>query len=348
MLICSDKTTMKNKVNIKDIAKQLGVSASLVSFVLNGKSKEMRISDEMTSRVLEYVKNTNYKPNYNAKSLRTGKNRTIGLIIADISNPFFAQLARFIESEASKRNYRVIFSSSDEQNEKFASQLEFLKYGQVDGFILTPPIGSEKELLILSEQKIPFVLVDRIFNNVDAHSIIIDNYNAAYSATMRLIAMKRKNIALLNVNNELITMQDRTKGYTDALLASGLEINTALVKHLKFSHQKKLVMKSIKEVIDSGAEGILFTTNKLGVTGIECIHELDLRIPENLAIVSFDDADVYKISSISISAIQQPLKEMSKEAVRILVNTIENPSDHREFEKIKLKVKYIMRKSCAS
>ncbi len=337
---------MASRNTISDIARQLGVSKTLVSFVLNGKSKEMRISDEMTSRVLELARSLNYKPNYLAKSLRTGKSHTIGLIVADISNPFFAHLARYIEIEASKRKYKIVFSSSDENRTKFAAQLEILKDGHVDGFILTPPIGSEKELLLLKEQKIPFVLVDRIFKNVEAHSVIIDNYHEAYYATMRLISNGRKNIALLNVNNELITMQARAKGYMDAIGASGLKAEPSLIKHLKFSHEKKLVMKAILEIIQNKADAILFTTNKLGVLGIECIQELELRIPENLSIISFDDTDLYKISSTSISAIQQPLENMSKEAVRILVSMIETPDVLTDFEKIELKAEFILRKSC--
>jgi len=337
---------MAKKNTITDIANQLGVSTTLVSFVLNGKSKQMRISDEMTAKVMNLASSMNYKANFHAKSLRTGKTQTIGLIIADISNPFFAHLARFIEMEASKYKYKVIFSSSDEQKEKFASQLEMLKDGQVDGFILSPPIGSEKELILLKKQKVPFVMVDRIFRGVEAHSVIIDNYQAAYNATKCLIGNGRKSIALLNVNNELITMHDRARGFMDALADSKLDSNPELMKHLKFSHEKKLIMKAMREIIKNGAEAILFTTNKLGVTGIECIHELGLRIPEDIAVISFDDTDAYKLSSISISAVLQPLQEMSKEAVRILVNIIENPAAIISFEIIELKTELILRKSC--
>ena len=123
---------MPKKSTIKDIAKELGVSNALVSFVLNGKSKEKRISDEMTARVLEVARNMNYTPNYLAKSLRNGKSNNLGLIIADISNPFFAKLARHVEIEASKYGYKVIFSNSDEKKSVFTTQLNVLKNGQVD------------------------------------------------------------------------------------------------------------------------------------------------------------------------------------------------------------------------
>jgi LacI family transcriptional regulator len=337
---------MAKKNTIKYIAEKLGVSKTLVSFVLTGKSKEKRISEEMTIKVLELAKSLNYKPNYLAKSLRTGKSNTIALIIADISNPFFAKIARFIEIEASKYNYKVIFGNSDEKKEKFATELDVLKNGQVDGFVLTPPIGSENELLTLQKQKIPFVVVDRLFKGVNSHTVIINNYQSGYEATLRLINNQRKNIAILNVNNQLFTMKQRVKGYRDALENNGITVNPALVKHLKFSHKKKLIMNAIEEIIKEGADGLLFTTSKLGCLGVECLRELGVKIPENISIISFDDIDAYKVAYTPISAIVQPIEKMCEEAIRILMKMIGGNYGKGEYETIMLDVKFVFRESC--
>ena len=337
---------MAKKKTIKDIAEQLGVSKALVSFVLTGKSKEKRISEKMTLKVLELAKSMNYKPNYLAKSLRTGKSFTIALIVADISNPFFAKLARHVEIEASKYNYKVIFGNSDEKKEKFATELDILKNGQVDGFILTPPIGSEKELLALQSQKIPFVIIDRLFKSVDTHTVNINNYQAGYEATLRLINNNRKHIALLNVNNQLFTMKQRVKGYHDALIDNGFKVNPTLIRHLKFSHEKELVMDAIQEIIKDGADALLFTTSKLGVLGIECLRELGISIPEKLSVISFDDRDAYKVSYTPISAVVQPIEQMSKEAVRILIKMLDGKYGKGECENILLDVNFVSRESC--
>ena len=337
---------MPGRKTISDIANKLGVSVSLVSFVLNGKSKEMRISEEMTAKVLEMAESMNYRPNYHAKSLRTGKSKTIGVILADISNPFFARLARFIEIEASKHDYMVVFSSSDENKTKFASQLNILKERHVDGLILTPPIGSEKLLSGLINDGIPFVILDRSFPEVKAPSVNINNHTAAFDATVRLIQYKRGRIALLNTNKQLVSMRQRAEGYTDALVHHGFTPDPAIIKHLKFSHEKRPIMRAIKEMVEQKADAILFTTNKLGITGIECIRELGLSIPDDLAVVSFDDTDAYRISSTTISAVKQPLDKMSKEAVRILFSMIHDEKPDREPEKIQLKVEFIPRNSC--
>jgi LacI family transcriptional regulator len=337
---------MSRRKTITDIANILGVSVSLVSFVLNGKSKEMRISKEMTAKVLEMAESMNYKPNYLAKSLRTGKSRTIGVILADISNPFFASLARFIEIEAFKHDYMVVFSSSDENKSKFAIQLNILKERHVEGLILTPPIGSEKLLSGLVEDGIPYVILDRLFPEVKASSVIINNHTAAYDATVRLINYNRRRIALLNTNRQLVSMQQRAEGYADALVRHGFTPDPSIIKHLKFSHETSPIMRAIKEIVEQKADAILFTTNKLGITGIECIRELGLSIPEDLAVISFDDTDAYRISSTTISAIKQPLEKMSKEAIRILFSMINDEKTDREPENIQLKVEYISRNSC--
>ena len=336
----------KKKITSKDIAKALGISRTVVSFVLNGKSEEMRISKELTKKVLDYMEASNYQPNYMAQSLKTGKTFTIGLIVADIANPFFAKMAREVEQEVSKKGYSVIFCSSDENKKNFNFQLENLKNRQVDGLLLTPPINSTKILTSLISQKIPFVIIDRIFENLNANSVIINNHKSAYDATKRLINNKRMNVALINVNNELITMNQRTKGYVDALTDCGIKVNPELIKQLKFSNVTEDVNEAIAEVIKNNADAILFTTNKLGVTGIQAISNLKKRIPDDIAVISFDDTDAYAVAKTPITAIKQPLELMSKEAVRILIKLIENAEENVAPEQVVLDTNFIIRESC--
>ena len=337
---------MAKKSTISDIARALGVSKALVSFVLNGKSKEKRISDEMTARVIEVAKELNYAPNYHARSLRRGRSNTLGLIVADISNPFFAKLAHHIEIEASRYNYKIIISNSDEQREKFATQLDLLKNGQVDGFILTPPIGSEEALHKLRRERVPFVVVDRRFEALPGYYVVIDNYRAAFDATERLIANGCRNVALLNVNNELLTMRQRSEGYLDALIRNGLGVRVELIRQLPFSHEKERVMAAIREVVAHGADGLLFTTNKIGVLGMECLRELGVRIPEELKLVSFDDTEAYRVSYTPVTAIVQPLEQMSKEAVRLVMESINSKQRENTGETLVLDVEFVYRQSC--
>lgn len=335
----------KKKLTSKDIARELGISRTVVSFVLNGKSKEMRISDELTKKVLDYVEVSNYKPNYMAQSLKTGTTFTIGLIVADIANPFFAKMARSIEHELSKKGYSVIFCSSDENIDHFNSHLDNLNNRLVDGLILTPPIDSAKTLSLLLK-KIPFVVIDRIFENLNVNSVIINNHKAAYDATSKLIKFGRKNVALINVNNELLTMNQRTQGYLDAISDHGIKINPALIKQLMFSNVAEDVNKAIEDLVNSNADGILFTTNKLGVTGIQAIYRMKKRIPEDIAIISFDDTDAYAVARTPITAIKQPLEQMCKAAVEILMKLIDSKGKDIPAKNVVLDTSFVVRDSC--
>lgn len=336
----------QKKITSQDIADELGISRSVVSFVLNGKNKEMRISDELTQKVLTLVENRNYQANQLARSLKTGKTFIIGLIVADISNPFFANIAREVELELSKYGYDVVFCSSDENKTKFKVQIENFIHRQVDGLILIPPVNSFDVLSVLNSQNIPFVIIDRDFTDKNINSVNINNHKAAYDATNRLINNDRKRVGIINVNNELLTMAERTAGYIEALNDNGIKINSELIKHLKFSKVSKHVYKAVEDLITNNVDAIIFTTNKLGVFGIQAIREMDKKIPEDIAVISFDDSEVYATAFTSITAVKQPLKQMSKEAVRIILKAINSNNLKFDYEQIALDVSFIVRESC--
>ena len=212
--------------------------------------------------------------------------------------------------------------------------------------VITPPIGSENELISLHNNNVPFVVVDRVFKVVESHSVIINNYQSGYDATLRLIENKRKNIAVINTNYNLSIMRQRLRGYQEALKVNNIKSNKALIKNLRFSHEKKMVMNAVQDVIKNNADAILFTTNKLGIHGIECIKELGKKIPEDISIISFDDADAYRVACTPISAVVQPIEKMSKEAVRILIRMIDGKYGKGEYENIMLDVDFIFRESC--
>lgn len=336
------------KTSLNDIAKQLGVSKTLVSLVLNGKAKEHRISDEIRKKVIDLAKELNYQPNQIAKGLRTGKTNTIGLIIADIANPFFGKLGREIEREASRHGYRVIFCSSDEKAENAKLQIEMLQQGQVDGFIISPPSGSEEQIRALEKSKTPYVLIDRYFPEIESNYIVVDNLHAAYEGTKHLIDNGCKRIACISINAGLVNMDNRLQGYKDALVEASIRIDESLIKILPFSHEINDVMKAIKELTakkETVIDAILFTTSKVGVMGLQCLHSLDLKIPDEVAVVSFDDPDAYKISQPPITAIAQPLEEIGRQAVKVLLGAVNNRKEKKMLHKIILETNFVIRKS---
>lgn len=336
------------KTSLGDIAERLGVSKTLVSLVLNGKGREHRISEALCKKVIATAKEMNYQPNQIAKGLRTGKTNTIGLIIADIANPFFGKLGREIEKEAAKHGYRVMFCSSDENAENFRLQLEMLQQGQVDGLIISPPAGSEKQILELEKSKKPYVLIDRYFPEIDSNAIVIDNFQAAYDATNHLIRQGYRNIACITVNNTLNNMRQRLEGYKKALQDAGIGVKEELVKILPFSHEKNdfdLAVKALIQGSGERAEAFFFTTSKVGIMGLECIHALGLQIPANVAVVSFDDPDAYRISNPPVTAVAQPLQEIGSQSVNMLMQLMNGKGRKSEAKKIVLNASLKIRKS---
>src|SRR5690606_9623935 len=233
---------------LKDIAKEAGVSIATVSYVLSKQGKS-GVSLEVSDRVKSIAEKLNYRPNQIAKSLQSGKSQTIGLIVADISNPFFAQIARIIEDEAKRNGYTVIFGSSDEKASKSEDLIKFLLNRQVDGFIITPTESSEEQIQLLREQNIPFVLIDRYFPDIDTNYVVIDNYLAALDATKQLMEHGKKRIGMVAYASELQHMQERIQGYRDAL--DGGTGQEFLLQRVEFSG----VVDNIPRAIDNLVKG---------------------------------------------------------------------------------------------
>ena len=186
------------------------MSTALVSYILNNQKTD-RINKETAKRIKEIALKLNYRGNFIAKSLKTRKTFILGLVVADISNPFFSSLARIIEDEAEKHGYTVIIGSSDENVERSKKLIDVLLDHQVDGFIIAPTEGSEPQIIQLQKTKIPFVLVDRIFPRLKTSYVIIDNYQAAYKATSHIIKTGRNRIGLITFKTRLGNLTERKK-----------------------------------------------------------------------------------------------------------------------------------------
>ncbi|MDP4183807.1 MAG: substrate-binding domain-containing protein [Bacteroidota bacterium] len=336
------------KVSINDIAARLGVSPTLVSLALNGKGKEYRIRDEICKKVLDMAAELNYQPNTIAKGLRTGKTQTLGVIVADIANPFFGRLCREIETEAELMGYKVIFCSSDEDATRSKRQLEMLLQSQVDGLIISPPVGSNEQIQFLADAGFPYVLIDRYFPDIDSNFIIVDNFEASFNATNFLISKGYKRIGFLTINEDLVTMHNRTEGYLTAINNSDLKIGDTLLTKLPFSHDGKDVRQAIMDLLqrEGKIDALIFSSSKIGLMGLEAIADIPLKVPQDIAIVSFDDPDSFKICFTPISAIAQPLSEMGKRSVQLLVQQIKKRKKTETTEKVVLKTEFIVRKSC--
>lgn len=334
---------MKKRVSLKDIAKEAGVSIATVSYVLSKQGKT-GVSQEVSDRVKNIAKELKYRPNQIAKSLQSGKSHTIGLIVADISNPFFAQIARIVEDEAKKNGYIVIFGSSDEKASKSADLIKFLLNRQVDGFIITPTESSEEQIELLQEQNIPFVLIDRYFPKIDTNFVVIDNYLAAFEATKRLLDQNKSRVGMVAYSTKLHHMKERIGGYKDAI-KDGNNAEGMLFE-VEFSKAKLEIKSAIDSILnaDPPVEAIFFATNTLGIMGLKYLNELGLKVPGDIAVILFDESEAFDFFYCPLTHVRQPLKELAQMAVNVLIQQITTPN--KKPSKIKLGTELILGKSC--
>ncbi|RZL12657.1 MAG: LacI family transcriptional regulator [Hymenobacter sp.] len=335
---------MKKKLLIHDIAKQLEVSIATVSLVLNGKAKEMRISDVLAEKVLRYVEEVGYKPNQLAKSLRTGKTHVIGLMVEDIANPFFATMAALIENKALARGYRIIYCSTNNDTAKTRDLLTMFQERHVDGYILALPNGLEAEVRALVRQGKPLVLFDRLLPGLLTNAVVVDGATGMYEATRHLLAQGFQTIALVTAQPDQQQMAARQRGYAQALAEQQLP---ALTLEITFPQQAEQIVQELQAFFAAhpACDAVLFATNYLGVYGLEALARLGRRIPEQLAVVAFDDNDLFRLYTPAITVVAQPLEMMAEDIISTLLVALEGPTETGRLVQLQLAPQLVVRAS---
>lgn len=311
------------KTSLKDIAEAAGVSTALVSFVLNGKKKEYRVGEETARRILKIANEMNYQPNLAAKSLRSGRTKTIGLVVSDISNPFFSQMARVLEDEATQRGYTVLFGSSDEKKEKMSRIVSDLINKGVDGLIIVPCDNSEKSIAALVNNNVPIVLFDRYFPEINVSYVALNNFNASYFSTKHLLDAGYKAPCMVAYDVNLIHMKERIRGYRQAMTDAGKK-NLANVVFLKQDAPRKSADRLLPKMIDGGADAFLFATNMISLACLYTIKDMGEEIASRIGLVGFDGNPVFDFFNASISYIKQPIDILVQKALEILIDIIDN------------------------
>jgi LacI family transcriptional regulator len=311
------------RVSLKDIARIAGVSPSTVSFVLNGKAKQMRISETLASKIIEVAKKEGYHPNPVAVSLRTGKSQILGLIVETISGNFFASLSRIIEDEAARFGYKVVYTSTENNSQKGKELIGMLSQRQVDGYIITPTPGMEQDIKELIADNKPVVLMDSYFPGIDVPHVLVNNYEGVMKGMAHLIEKGYRRIGFVTVDLNLVQMEERLKAYLDSMNKADLSTDN-LVLSLKYEEDKELGIQQVTSFIQDtpDLEAVFFATNYLGLLGLESIHRLGLKLPDDLAMIVFDDHDVFRLYPPGITCIRQPAEEIAKTALELLMDQL--------------------------
>ncbi len=338
------------KYNIEELAKKIGVSKTLVSFVLNNKADKYGVSKATQKRVLAAIKKLGFQPSSSARMLRLKRSNLIGLVVADIGNPFFAQIAQQIEQLADKAGYRIIIANTHENPKKEIDLLNALIHSQgVDGVILTSSLKVPNSLKAIMPNKYPLVLLDRKLTGLPASCVSIDNYEGALEMTNHLIQNGAKKIGLLTISPGYISpIRDRVSGYKKALEKAGIKQDAELIREISFENIEKDVLEAVDFLYSKKEIDALFVLNNQ--IAKDCLHtfeKLDIKIKSDILFASFDDNDLFSLYKPSISAVMQPVEKLGQQAFEELVKLIaEKDSEGKNVHtQINLKPELIKRDS---
>jgi LacI family transcriptional regulator len=319
---------MKAKATLKQIAKELNVSVSTVSKALNDSPE---ISEQTKIKIKEYAKLKNYKPNIIGLNLKNRKTKTIGVIIPDILNSFFAKVFSGIEKVADEKGYNVIMCISNESLEKEAHTLEMLSNGTIDGFILSVSEEAQKQnnydhFKEIINDGTPIVMFDRIAEGIDCDKVVVDDFDSALDSTQRLIDLGCKNIALLSSIDNLSVGKLRFEGYLKALEKNNIPVNNSLIIRTDSEEDLKEKMESV--FTNNKIDGIFALEENDSVAALRMGLKKGYKIPEDLCIIGFADGILAsRRLSPSLTTVSQHGIEVGEEAAKLLIKRLEDDSE---------------------
>jgi DNA-binding LacI/PurR family transcriptional regulator len=331
------------KTTITEIAKIAGVSKTTVSRVLSGGSN---VSKKTKDKVLKVIEQNNYKPSIIAQSLRTNKTKTIGLVIADIENPFYARVAKGVIDTAEIKNYNVILCNSNNDINSEEKEIDTLINRGVDGLLLTTVALKTRTIKNLLDKQFPFMLIDCKLDYPGINYVVNDDYYGAKLATEYLINLGHKNIFFLG-NKKLLSLRERLKGFKDALKLNKYSENTSTFDELVDINNMHTLEKIIKYIINhkNKITAIFAGNDYWAIKTIKIINDYGLNVPEDISVIGYDNIEISAIIKPPLTTIRQPKYLLGKLAAEQLLEIIENGSK-KEIKRIVLKPDLIIRNSC--
>jgi len=328
---------------IHDVAKLAGVAPITVSRVINNSGY---INENTREKVEAAIGKLGYVPNVLARSLKSKRTNTLALVFTDITNPFFTIIARGVEDTAGDAGFNVIFCNTDESQEKEDNYVQVILQKQVDGILLVPVGSNTKSIQIIKDQGTPLVILDRRIDNTDVDIVRGDSIGGARLLTQHLIDLGHRHIALINGPHNVSTSEDRLIGYKQVMEENGLIDNIQFYYGL-FSQASGNSLTRIIFEKEPKPTAIFAANNLVAVGALRALNELGYRIPNDVALVSFDDIPDNLTMFPFMTAVSQPSYEMGKSATELLISRIKNGSD-AGYKDIIFPVVFIKRDSSGS
>jgi len=317
---------------IKDIARIAGVSASVVSRALNSK---YGVKESTRQRVLEIAEQIGYYPNSAARSLVTKRSGTIGIVMADISEPYYSQAIKGMEYVATQTGYTLLFSNSYENVEHSRVLQKMILGERVDGLVIMGSNIQEGSFVhVLMEQKIPFVLLERESVDERVNCIWVDNVKGGYLATKHLIDKGHRKIAHIAGSLSFQVALDRIKGYKMALEEAGIEFREEWIVSGEFVTPGGY--SAMKSLLSSGCTAVFAANDSMAYGALKALAEAGVRVPQDLAMVGFDDLEFSSLTNPPLTTVHQPRYEMGRRSLEILTAHLQEDRADKRPETVKL------------
>jgi LacI family transcriptional regulator len=308
------------KATIYDVAREAGVSIAAVSQAINGKGK---ISEERRVEILNVVERLQYRPSVIAAALTGKKTYTLGLLVPDISNPFFAEIARAVEDQGRKRGYSLVMCSTDNKDERVEQYLSLLQQKSVDGLIIGTGIDNKAMLDPLIEKSIPIALIARDLPNPGLLSVIVDDAAGGELAAKHLLALGHRRMAVLAEQLKVSSSQGRIQGFRQALEQAGVSLPASLIKASGADLVADGKRKALQLLQGARRPTAIFCCNDLLAIGtLQAAKELGLRVPDDLSIVGFDNTILASVTDPPLTTVAQPIELMGNMTVNLLIGKL--------------------------
>jgi len=331
-----------NRVTIKDVAAEAGVSLMTVSLVMNNKPN---VSDETREKVLKAAKKLNYKPNMTARSLNSSRSFTFGVVTSNTSPIIFARVWSGIEREASKSGYSVIFSNTNDQPDKERDAIDILIQKRVDGILLIAPICTKKEdLAQLDSFGIPYVMLLRRDPDNPTDACLNNNVKGGSELVDYLAMTGSKKFLFMAVDRNVLSVNERLIGYEQALQKHGMRLEDSEI--IRGSAQMSSGYENMKKILDEnrlGADTIVCGSDLIAIGVMKALQERGIDIPGQVRIAGYDNLDISSYLSIPLTTVNQPHEEIGEFGVKILLERIEQPQ--RPINQIILDCQLVIRQS---
>jgi LacI family transcriptional regulator len=337
---------MNRRPTQEDVARLAGVSRATVSYVINNRTDgNVRISEETRCRVLEAVEELGYRPNVLARSLRQGQTHTIGMIVPDNTNPFFAEVARGVEDTSFEQGYSVILCNSDSDLDKELLYTNVLAEKRVDGILFVAVGMSAERICVLQERRMPVVVVDRDLPDVAVDSVMTANERGGWLATRHLIELGHRRIGCIAGPSDVTPSAERVTGYRQALREAALPVEEGLIMRGDFQYESGYQAARQLLSMDDPPTAVFACNDLMAIGTISAAVELGRQVPADLSVVGFDDVPLASFANPALTTVVQPKYEIGVVAATMLLERMQDPD--RPPQRKMLDTELVVRQSTA-